>query len=231
MSASPCELGTNLGASRATRCEARLSPRCPREVEWRDEAVETAIFKSPVSGRVAVTALNLAGDRQADLSVHGGTDKAVYAYPSEHYAYWRENFTGVPLSWSAFGENLTLEGVPEAEVRVGDLFRIGTAELVVTQPRLPCYKLNVRFGRLTGFYFSVRKEGHLAAGDAATAGPGETTFASGRPYSTLLDSPTSRTRNCSAGRPRSFRAARRSRTGWSIPSGVSWKVPKCMAML
>jgi MOSC domain-containing protein YiiM len=149
----------------------------PREVEWRAEAVETAIFKAPVSGPVAVTRLNLAGDRQADLSVHGGPDKAVYAYPSEHYAYWREELPNVALPWGGFGENLTVEGIAEADVRVGDVLRIGTAELVVTQPRLPCYKLNARFqrpdmvkrflrSRRTGFYLAVRKEGHLSAGDS-----------------------------------------------------------------
>ena len=149
----------------------------PREVEWRAEAVKTAIFKAPVSGRVPVTRLNLAGDRQADLSVHGGLDKAVYAYPSEHYGYWREELPGSELPWGVFGENLTVEGLVEAEVRVGDVLRIGSAELVVTQPRLPCYKLNARFkrpdmvkrflrSRRTGFYLAVVKEGHLAAGDA-----------------------------------------------------------------
>jgi MOSC domain-containing protein YiiM len=148
----------------------------PREVEWRDEAVETAIFKAPVSGRVAVTRLNLAGDRQADLSVHGGPDKAVYAYPSEHYPYWREELPGTALPLGVFGENLTVEGLSEAELQVGDVLRIGTAELMVTQPRLPCYKLNARFQRpdmvkrflrsgRTGFYLAVAKEGHLAAGD------------------------------------------------------------------
>jgi MOSC domain-containing protein YiiM len=148
----------------------------PREVEWRAEAVKTAIFKAPVSGRVAVTRLNLAGDRQADLSVHGGPDKAVYAYPSEHYGYWREELPGTALPWGVFGENLTVEGLVEAELRVGDVLRIGSAELVVTQPRLPCYKLNARFqrpdmvkrflrSRRTGFYLAVVKEGHLAAGD------------------------------------------------------------------
>ena len=148
----------------------------PREVEWRAEAVETAIFKAPVSGKVAITRLNLAGDRQADLSVHGGPDKAVYAYPSEHYGYWREELPGTALPWGAFGENLTVEGLVEAELRVGDVLRIGSAELVVTQPRLPCYKLNARFQRpdmvkrflrshRTGFYLAVVKEGHLAAGD------------------------------------------------------------------
>jgi MOSC domain-containing protein YiiM len=149
----------------------------PREVQWRAEAVETAIFKAPVSGPVAVTRLNLAGDRQADLSVHGGPDKAVYAYPAEHYEYWREELPNVALPWGAFGENLTVEGIPEADLRVGDLLRIGSAELVVTQPRLPCYKLNARFHRpdmvkrflrsgRTGFYLAVLKEGHLSAGDA-----------------------------------------------------------------
>jgi MOSC domain-containing protein YiiM len=148
----------------------------PREIEWRSEAVETAIFKTPVSGRVAVTRLNLAGDRQADLSVHGGPDKAVYAYPGEHYPYWREQLPGTALPWGAFGENLTVEGLAEAELRVGDLLRIGTTELVVTQPRLPCYKLNARFQRpdmvkrflrsgRTGFYLAVAKEGQLAASD------------------------------------------------------------------
>ena len=148
----------------------------PRQVEWRAEAVETAIFKAPVSGPVAVTRLNLAGDRQADLSVHGGPDKAVYAYPAEHYEYWREELPGVALPWGSFGENLTVEGLSEARLRVGDVLRIGGSELVVTQPRLPCYKLNARFQRpdmvkrflrsgRTGFYLAVTKEGQLAGGD------------------------------------------------------------------
>jgi MOSC domain-containing protein YiiM len=148
----------------------------PRAVEWRDQAVETAIFKAPVAGPVPVTRLNLAGDRQADLTVHGGPDKAVYAYSSEHYAYWRAELSGVALPWGAFGENLTVEGISEADLRVGDGLRIGTAEFVVTQPRLPCYKLNARFqrpdmvkrflrSRRNGFYLAVRKEGHLTAGD------------------------------------------------------------------
>jgi MOSC domain-containing protein YiiM len=148
----------------------------PREVEWRNDVVTTGIYKAPVSGPVEVLRLNLAGDRQADLSVHGGPDKAVYAYPSEHYPYWREELPGVPLPWGAFGENLTVEGLMETEIRVGDVLQIGTAEFVVTQPRLPCYKLNARFqrqdmvkrflrSRRTGFYLRVIKEGSLAAGD------------------------------------------------------------------
>ncbi|HEX5576553.1 MAG TPA: MOSC domain-containing protein [Gemmatimonadales bacterium] len=148
----------------------------PREVEWRNELVSTAIHKAPVSGPVEVRRLNLAGDRQADPSVHGGLDKAVYAYPSEHYRFWQDELPGVALPWGVFGENLTVEGLSEADLRVGDVLRIGTAELVVTQPRLPCYKLNVRFqrpdmvkrflrSRRTGFYLAVNKEGWLAAGD------------------------------------------------------------------
>jgi MOSC domain-containing protein YiiM len=156
----------------------------PRDVEWRSDIVETAIHKAPVPGRVALERLNLQGDQQADLPVHGGPDKAVYAYPSEHYAFWREQLPGVSLPWGAFGENLSIEGLLEPAVRVGDLLRIGTTELVVTQPRMPCFKLNVRFQRpdmvkrfqrsgRTGFYLAVRKEGDVGAGDAIDLVPTE----------------------------------------------------------
>jgi MOSC domain-containing protein YiiM len=154
----------------------------PREVEWRNEVVATAIHKAPVAGPVEVRRLNLVGDRQADLSVHGGPDKAVYVYPSEHYAFWRDELPAVALPWGAFGENLTVEGLSETELRVGDELRIGTAEFIVTQPRLPCYKLNVRFQRpdmvkrflrsgRTGFYLAVLREGHIAAGDTVAVIP------------------------------------------------------------
>jgi MOSC domain-containing protein YiiM len=149
----------------------------PREVEWQGEKLLTSIFKEPVAGRVRVRRLNIEGDAQADLEVHGGEDKAVYAYPAEHYAYWREQLPGVPLPWGAFGENLTVEGLLEGSVHVGDRFRMGSAEFVVTEPRMPCYKLALRFGRpdmvkrflksgRTGFYLAVRKEGEIGAGDA-----------------------------------------------------------------
>jgi MOSC domain-containing protein YiiM len=156
----------------------------PREVEWRSDLVETAIYKAPVTGTVTVRRLNLDGDRQADLSVHGGPEKAVYVYPSEHYDYWRAELPGVPLPWGAFGENLTIEGLLESRVRIGDVLRIGSSEFVVTQPRMPCYKLNVRFqkpdmvkrflraGR-SGFYLSVSKEGRLEAGDSIDILPAE----------------------------------------------------------
>lgn len=148
----------------------------PREVDWKGQKVVTGIFKEPVAGRIAVRRHNLAGDRQADLTVHGGPDKAVYAYPAEHYPFWREQFPEMELPWGMFGENLTVSGLLEDVVHIGDRFQVGTAQLVVTQPRLPCYKLGLKFGRddmlkrflqsgLTGFYFSVFKEGDVAAGD------------------------------------------------------------------
>jgi MOSC domain-containing protein YiiM len=149
----------------------------PRDIVWKGKSINTGIFKEPVEGRVQVRTLNLDGDRQADLKVHGGKDKAVYCYAAEHYEYWREELPGVRLPWGAFGENLTVEGVSEFEVRIGDRLQIGTAELVVTQPRMPCYKLAAKFesediikqfldSRRTGFYVAVLREGELGAGDS-----------------------------------------------------------------
>ncbi|HEY6186670.1 MAG TPA: MOSC domain-containing protein [Pyrinomonadaceae bacterium] len=149
----------------------------PRLVMSRGEMVSTGIYKEPVEGRVRLRTLNLDGDRQADLTVHGGPMKAVYAYPSEHYDFWRAELPDMQLPWGVFGENFTTEGLEEREVNVGDRFRVGTAELMVRQPRMPCYKLGIRFGRSdilkrflqsgrTGFYFSVTKEGEVEAGDA-----------------------------------------------------------------
>jgi MOSC domain-containing protein YiiM len=149
----------------------------PREVQSGARAVLTSFFKSPVTGRIPIVGNNLAGDRQSDLTVHGGRFKAVYAYPSEHYAYWRKELPGVDLPWGSFGENLTTVGVLEDALHVGDRVRVGSAELIVTQPRMPCFKLGIRFGRddmvkrflasrRPGFYFSVAAEGDVAAGDA-----------------------------------------------------------------
>jgi MOSC domain-containing protein YiiM len=154
-----------------------VSVSVPREVVWKNRIVTTGIFKEPVAGRVRVDRLNIEGDRQADLTVHGGTDKAVYVYPSEHYEFWRDELPEMPLGWGAFGENLTVEGLFEEQVNIGDRFRIGTIETMVTQPRMPCYKLAVKFGRddiikrftvsgRSGFYFSVLKEGEIGAGDS-----------------------------------------------------------------
>lgn len=146
-------------------------------MEYRGETIRTAIWKSPVTGRVRVTRQNVEGDRQADPAVHGAPDMTVYAYPSEHYEFWRSELPGAELPWGVFGENLSVQGLFENTVRIGDRLRIGSTELVVTQPRLPCYKLGIRFGRKdivkrfqqsgrTGFYLSVLREGELGAGDA-----------------------------------------------------------------
>jgi MOSC domain-containing protein YiiM len=148
----------------------------PREVSWKGKTVRTGIFKEPVSERVMVRSLNLDGDRQADLTVHGGLDKAVYVYPFEHYDYWRGELLDTELTPGTFGENFTSTGLREEEVNIGDRFRIGNVTLMVTQPRLPCYKLGIRFGRpdivkqflasrRTGFYFRVLQEGEVEAGD------------------------------------------------------------------
>ncbi|MFZ0038709.1 MAG: MOSC domain-containing protein, partial [Candidatus Acidiferrales bacterium] len=149
----------------------------PREVTWHGNPVTTAIFKQPVTGRISLRKLNLDGDRQADLTVHGGEFKAVYCYPFAHYEYWKRELPGRQLSMGIFGENFTTEGLLEDSVHLGDAFSVGTAEVVVTQPRLPCYKLGIRFnsdgmvrrflasGR-TGFYLAVTREGEVAAGDA-----------------------------------------------------------------
>ena len=148
----------------------------PRTVQWKGKTVSTAIFKTPVSGQITLRLLNLDGDRQADLSVHGGRDKAVYAYPAEYYAYWHREFPDTALPWGMFGENLTTQGLREDDLQVGDRLRIGTAEVVITQPRMPCFKLGLRFGRddivkrflasgHTGFYFRVITEGEVQVGD------------------------------------------------------------------
>jgi ferredoxin-NADP reductase/MOSC domain-containing protein YiiM len=148
----------------------------PRTVQWKGKAVSTGIFKAPVSGRIHLRAFNFDGDRQADLSVHGGPDKAVYVYPSEHYAFWHREFPDMTLPWGMFGENLTTEGLQEDALQIGDRFRIGSTEVVATQPRLPCFKLGLRFGRddivkrflasgRLGFYFKVVAEGEVAEGD------------------------------------------------------------------
>src|SRR4029450_12262723 len=119
----------------------------PREIAWKGKIVRTSIFKEPVAGRIRVAKLNVDGDQQSDLTVHGGIDKAVYAYPSEHYPFWRRELELEDLPWASFGENLTTEGWWEDEVHIGDRFRIGTAEVVGTQPLLPCFKLAMRFDR------------------------------------------------------------------------------------
>lgn len=153
----------------------------PRDIVWRGANVTTSIYKEPLDGRVALRTLNLDGDRQSDLTVHGGKDKAVYCYPIEYYRYWSTELPGHPLPYGSFGENFTVdglaqEGLAEDSIHVGDRFSVGSAEVIVTQPRLPCYKLGIRFesdemikrflnSRRTGFYVAVIREGDVGAGD------------------------------------------------------------------
>lgn len=148
----------------------------PRPVEFQNKRVRTGIFKSPVENRVKVNELNLEGDKQADLRYHGGWSKAVYAYPHEHYDFWRATLPDLDYPFGAFGENLSTTGILEDEICIGDKIEIGTARFIVTEPRFPCYKLGIRFnfppivvsfqlsGRY-GFYLAVEKQGEIEAGD------------------------------------------------------------------
>ena len=153
-----------------------LNVGLPREVTWRGITATTGIFKQPVEGRIALRKLNLDGDRQADLSVHGGEYKAVYCYPLAHYDYWRKELPGQDLPMGVFGENFTVDGPLEDSIHLGDQLSVGSAIVFVTQPRLPCYKLGIRFqsedmvkrffeSRRTGFYVAVAREGEVGSGD------------------------------------------------------------------
>lgn len=171
-----------------TLLSIQIAPACRVQINGR--AILTGIYKRPVSGMVPVLPLGLDGDEQADLSVHGGLDKAVYAYPSEHYPFWREaraqaGLTGIDeaLPLGSVGENLTLQGVLETDVWVGDVLKFGDCALRVTQPREPCYKFNAAMGfsgaakamaqnGCCGFYLAVDQPGHLSAGEAFALVPG-----------------------------------------------------------
>ena len=149
----------------------------PKEIDFEGQKVTTGIFKEPIEGRIMLRTLNLDGDKQADLTVHGGPDKAVYAYPIEHYEFWRKVYPDMEMPNGMFGENFTIEGLMESEVSVGDAFEIGSSKVIATQPRMPCYKLGVKFGRMdvlkkflasgrSGIYFKVLEEGEVGAGDS-----------------------------------------------------------------
>jgi MOSC domain-containing protein YiiM len=165
-----------MGGTQNTARILSVNISLPREIDYGGQKISTGIFKEPIEGRITLRTLNLDGDRQADLSVHGGPDKAVYAYPVEHYEYWHSVFPDLVMPNGMFGENLTVEGLIESEISVGDVFRIGSASVIATQPRMPCYKLGVKFGRMdvikkflasgrSGIYFKVSKEGEVATGD------------------------------------------------------------------
>jgi MOSC domain-containing protein YiiM len=149
----------------------------PKEVDFEGQKVTTGIFKEPIEGRIKLRTLNLVGDKQADLTVHGGPDKAVYAYPVEHYEFWHKLYPNMEMPNGMFGENFTIEGLMENDVNVGDVFEIGSAKVIATQPRMPCYKLGVKFGCMdvlkkflvsgrSGIYFKVLEEGEVGAGDS-----------------------------------------------------------------
>lgn len=154
----------------------------PREVSWKGRKEKTGIFKVPVKGRVQLRSTNLEGDQQADRSVHGGFYKSIYGYPIEHYGYWQGEYPQLDINYGFFGENLTTEGLDEANLRAGDQLIIGSVELQVTHPRLPCWKLGMRFGddgiierflrsELSGFYFSVVEQGEIESGMQVTVKP------------------------------------------------------------
>lgn len=147
----------------------------PQKVKFENELVTTGIFKNPVDKRINLKKLNLECDKPADLTVHGGPDKAVYSYPSEYYGFWKKEFPNMPFNWDMFGENLTTAGLFESQVSIGDMFQIGSAKVVPTQPHMPCYKLGVKFGRMdiikkfesgkSGIYFKVVKEDKIGMTD------------------------------------------------------------------
>ena len=148
----------------------------PKNVPYRGETLTTGIYKQPATGRVALRQLNLDGDGQADLNVHGGIHKAAYVYPFEHYAFWSERLGRDDFAYGQFGENFTTTGLLEDEVYIGDVYRVGSALVEVTQPRVPCFKLAHKIGEptfvkqfmqaeRTGFYLRVVQEGEVGAGD------------------------------------------------------------------
>ncbi len=148
-------------------------------INWNGNQIPTGIFKTPVEGKVRVGKLNLEGDEQADLTVHGGEDKAVYAYPVEQYEFWKHEVPERHLDWGSFGENLTVEGFDEDSLCIGDKLKIGTAKFVITQPRMPCFKLGIRLSDPNmvrrfyksgkwGFYLAVTEEGEIETGQPIT---------------------------------------------------------------
>lgn len=148
----------------------------PSPVSWKGRSFVTSIFKEPVHGQIKVGRLGLEGDMQADISVHGGPKKAVYAYSAEHYEYWKRLLQTSELPWGSFGENLTTESLLEEHTHLGDKLKISSAEFMVTQPRFPCYKLGIKFKSMemverfqasdrSGFYLAIVREGYLSVGD------------------------------------------------------------------
>jgi MOSC domain-containing protein YiiM len=154
-----------------------LNVGTPQEKLWMEKPVLTSIFKKPVTNQRKVSFLNIEGDEQSDLRVHGGVDKAVYAYDVSHYDHWKTVLPREDWSFGLFGENLTTSGLPDDEVRIGNIYQAGTAKLQVIQPRFPCVKINIRFGlpdmierfmeqKRSGIYFRVVEEGAIQVNNA-----------------------------------------------------------------
>ena len=163
----------------------------PRDVAWQGRTVHTGIWKRPVQGPSMVRRLNIDGDGQGDLNGHGGEQRAVLVYQIQSYRHWQEHFGRDDFSYGQFGENLTVDGLPDDQVCIGDRYRMGEAEFEVTQPRVTCYRVGLRLGepdlpallvshRRPGFYMRVIREGHIQAGDQiikTTTGPGAVSVA------------------------------------------------------
>jgi len=148
----------------------------PQKIQWQNKEIQTSIYKSPIKGPVMVNAENIEGDRQSDLNVHGGLDKAVYAYSFDTYPWWQRELKIDSLPYGSFGENLTLDALDESQVFVGDIFEVGDCQLEAVQPRVPCFKLGIKFGEQKiiqtfndyhrcGVYFRVKQPGMIRAGD------------------------------------------------------------------
>jgi MOSC domain-containing protein YiiM len=171
----------------------------PKEVLWQGVKVKTGIYKEPVEA-ISIRKFFVEGDNVSDLRVHGGESKAVYGYPSEHYEFWGNEYPALTMNWGMFGENITTEGLLEKEILIGSVYRIGTALLRITEPRMPCFKLAAKFGsvdvirrfmksRKPGFYFAVLEEGIVKSGDAISM------EREGEPGYTLVDEVRSRQRD------------------------------------
>ncbi len=184
----------------------------PKDVEWQGRIVHTGIWKDPVDGSRMVRRLNIDGDGQGDLAGHGGEQRAVFVYQIESYRYWQENLGRDDFTYGQFGENFTVEGLPDDEVCIGDQYRIGAALLEVTQPRVTCYRVGIRMNepkmpallvahRRPGFYFRVLQEGEVQAGDAivkVATGPEAMTVAEIDGLLYLPRHPRAQSRSCAS---------------------------------
>ena len=148
----------------------------PQTITWKEKTVQTGIFKKPVNKPIFLSKLGVDEDAVMNKKVHGGIDKSCYLYPTDHYAFWKQKYPDLDWNWGIFGENLSVAGLAENKMHIGDVLEIGESIVKITQPRIPCYKLGVRFGHQeiikqfleasrSGIYVKVLKEGFVQAGD------------------------------------------------------------------